>query len=384
MGIFFEGLEKNYFMRNGYTYLSIFFFLLIYFSACKDVTENNYREESSGPINVVSVFSEEDLYQDLIEGLEDSLILGKNFPGLYYPPEVMFGNRHFDADLIKRFKTTRLILDVQKGVPSIEFEKNKYSKPQAYVKVTGNSADEILSLLRENQKELLENYRWADREFMLDGFKSKARQDKSALDQLNVEMLIPRDFTVVEQQPNFVWFRQDKFNTIQNRDERDQGLVTDTSQDILNLILFKVPYAKKEITMQQAHFILDSITKLYTKGAKDPREVYVKTKGGNDSIKTLLSDFIQVESNPMLSDYYDFKKIESSTDQNVYETQGWWSMTLSHLGGPFTAKLIIDEQNKMLYVVDAVMFAPLNQGVSKKRDYITSMESLFTTFKIKQ
>src|SRR5690606_29499393 len=206
----------------------------------------------------------------------------------------------------------------------------------------------------------------------------------SPLDQMNVEMLIPRDYAIVEQRSDFIWFRKDHFNVIQNRDERDNGIVSDTSQDILNIILFKVPYAKEDISMHEAHFIMDSITKLYTKGAKEPKEVFLRTNGGNDSIKTLLSDYIQVETNPMLSDYYDFKRISDDSSQSVYVTRGWWSMTLSQLGGPFTAKLIIDKQNKMLYVADAIMFAPLNQGVSKKRDYISSMESLFTTFNIKK
>ena len=41
--------------------------------------------------------------------------------------------------------------------------------------------------------------------------------------------------------------------------------------------------------MEEAHFMLDSITRLYTKGSKEPQEVYVRTNNGNDSIKTLFS-----------------------------------------------------------------------------------------------
>ena len=203
------------------------------------------------------------------------------------------------------------------------------------------------------------------------------------LEKLNVDLIIPHDYQVVKDENNFVWFRKDVFNTIQNVDERDQGIVSDSSQDILNILVFKIPYDQPDITMEKAHYILDSITKVYTKGSREPRDVYVPTNRGQDSIKTSVSDHIQVEPNPMLSDYYDFRLLEENENQNVYGTQGWWSMTLSQLGGPFTAKFIIDKQNKQLYVADAVMFAPLNQGVSKKRDYILAMESLFTTFKIK-
>lgn len=383
LGILFDELDKNYFMQNRYAYFSIFLLFLISFQACKSEGESSYREDSSGPISLVSVFSSEEMYQQLESGLQDSLVFGKVFPGLYYPPEVMFATRHFKSDLLNRFKTTRLVLDVQEGEPSFEIEKNKFSRPQAYVTVSGNSAEEILSLLRENQKAVLDIYRWADHEFVLNGLKSKARPDNSMLEKLNVDLIIPHDYQVVKDENNFVWFRKDVFNTIQNVDERDQGIVSDSSQDILNILVFKIPYDEPDITMEKAHHILDSITKVYTKGSREPRDVYVPTNSGQDSIKTSVSDHIQVEPNPMLSDYYDFRLLEENENQNVYETQGWWSMTLSQLGGPFTAKFIIDKQNKQLYVADAVMFAPLNQGVSKKRDYILAMESLFTTFKIK-
>ena len=370
-------------MRKEYSYFFIFI-LICLFASCKNGTETPYYEDSSGPINLVSVFSSTETYNNIESGLRDSLVFGKIFPGLYYPPEIMFGTRHFDAELIKRFKTTRLILDVKSGNSSIDFEKNKFAKPQAYVKVTGNSPEEILHLLQQNQDSLINFYRWADREFMLADFRSKSKQDKKDLDALGVNMVIPNDYTLVENNADFVWYRKDNFNTIQNVDERDNGIVTDRSQDILNILLFKVPYAKDEITQDEAYNLFDSITKLYTKGGKNPKEVYVQTNGGQDSIKTLMTDHIQIEKNPMLSEFYDFQKVSSSAQQDIYETKGWWSMTLSQLGGPFTSKIILDKNKNVLYVADAIMFAPTNQGVSKKRDYITGMESLFTTFKTKE
>ena len=369
-------------MQKKYPYLLILMLILSQFIACNKKAETPYKEDATGPVNLISVFVDKEVYNNLLPVLQDSTLFGKIFPGLYYPPEVMFGTRQFDADLIKRFSNTRLILEIQNGEKSIEFEKNKFAKPQAYVKISGNSTQEIAEILRQNQDSLINFCRWADREFVLDGFRAKAKQERSHLDKIGVEMLIPKDFAVVESNNNFVWFRKDFFNTIQNKDERDGGIVTDRSQDILNILVFKVPFAKSELTQEDTYFVLDSITRLYTKGSKEPREVYVQT-ANNDSIKTLMSDHIQVEMNPMLSEFYDFIKINSTATQDVYEAQGWWSMTLSQLGGPFTAKLILNKQNKTLYVADAVMFAPTNQGRSKKRDYITSMESLFTTFKIK-
>ncbi|MDO5656101.1 MAG: DUF4837 family protein [Flavobacteriaceae bacterium] len=362
----------------------IFSSLIISILSCNGSVKSEYYEDATGPVNLVSVFADQEIYDNLLPVLQDSTVFGRIFPGLYYPPEVMFGIRQFDSDLLKRFKNTRLILDVVSGNNEIVFEKNKFAKPQAYVKVSGNSIAEISEILKQNQDSLINFYRWADREFVLSGNKSKARQETTQLDNLGVELLVPRDFSVVETNNDFVWFRKDNFNVIHNRHEADGGIVTDRSQDILNIMVFKVPFAKNEITREDAWFVLDSITRLYTKGSKPPQELYLKTNQGKDSIKTLMTDYIQIERNPALSEFYDFEKVQSTQYNEIYEAQGWWSMTLSQMGGPFTAKIIFDKQNKTMYVADAVLFAPLNQGVSKKRDYITQMESLFTTFKIKK
>ncbi|MGI9526886.1 MAG: DUF4837 family protein [Weeksellaceae bacterium] len=360
------------------TYLLSFLFII----SCGKEGENQYHAPSSGPVNLITVFSSEDTYQQIEGSLSDSLLFGKIFPGLYFPPEIMFATRHFNSEDFNRFNTTRLILDVKSGAPKITFKRDAFAKPQGYVEVTGNSSDEILNILRQNQDSLINFYRSVDREFLLDGYKSNARKEKDQLNELGVSMVIPKDFRVAEANKNFVWFRKDQFNTIQNKDDQN-GIVTHQSQDILNIMVFKVPYAKNEVSQEDFYLVQDSIMKVYTKGDKEPVERYEKTSQGKDSIKVLVADHIQTEMNPMLRNFYDFKKLEEDENTITYETQGYWSMTLTQMGGPFTAKLILDKKSKTLYVADGVMFAPLNQGQSKKRDYITSLESLFTTFKIK-
>lgn len=366
-----------------YTYLlTVLMVFSLFFSCEKSAEKERYYTDSSGPINLISVFSDKDTYALIEPGLSDSLVFGKIFPGLYYPPEIMFATRHFDAKLFKKFNTTRLILDVQQGEPSIVFEKNKFAKPQAYVKVSGNSSEEILSLLKANQDSLIGIYRWADRQFLLRGYLSDNNKDIAPLDSLGIEMVIPKELNMAKKEDNFVWYRKDYLNVVQNKDARDDGIVTQESQDIINILLFKIPYTKDTLTKDELYFVMDSVTSKYTRGGKEPVLKYIKTQ--NDSIEVLVYDHIQVELNPMLSDFYDFTLIHDKEDKAVYEAQGYWSMTLSQMGGPFTSKIILDKKNKMLYVADAVLFAPLNHGKSKKRDYITSMESIFTTFKIKE
>lgn len=360
--------------------------ILLVFSgifSCEKSSEKYYAE-SSGPINLVSVFATQDMYKAIEPGLSDSLMFGKIFPGLYFPPEIMFATRQFEPDMMKRFKTTRLILDVQEGENTITIEKNKFAKPQGYIKVTGNSAQDIVAQLQAHQDSILQLYRWADRQFLLKNYKSDNNKDTKAVENLGASILVPKNFKLVENNDNFVWYRKDINNTVENIDERDGGIVAQESQDIQNMLLFKIPFTKDTLTKQELYFVMDSMTKIYTKGGKEPQQRFVKINNGKDSIKTILEDHIQVEMNPMLSDFYDFEKVNETTNTVTYDAQGYWSMTLSQMGGPFTSKIILDKKNNMLYIVDAVLFAPLNNGKSKKRDYITAMESLFTTFKIKE
>lgn len=362
-------------MKNWIAVLALLFLVL----SCED-GKKTYRASSSGPLSLVSVFSTPEMYAELEEAMSDTLVFGKVFPGLYYPPEMMFATRNFEPKDFSGFRKTRLILDVKTGeTPEILFAKDSFARPQAYVMVKGKSADEIADLLRANQDSLLRFYRDADKAFLLDGFRDKAFENTAALDSLGVQMVVPNNYKLVEANPSFVWYRKDQFNTIQNKNESDQGIVTQQSHDILNILLYKVEYDKPAFTMNDVIQLRDSVLAVYTKGDKEPVELTLE-----DGSKKLVTDHIQTEKNPILMDMYDFELLTSEASENVYETQGYWSMTLTQMGGPYTMKIIWDKEKKELYVVDAVMFAPLNQGKSKKRDYLIAMESLFNTFKIKE
>lgn len=377
-------LSRNYLAMKKQTIFSFFLLSLslIFIIACgeKSETQQAYKKTSTGPLNQVSVFSTEDVYKSIEPALEDTLIFGKVFPGLYYPPEIMFATRFFDSKNFNRFKYTRLVLNIKSGEPHLLIEKDKYARPQAYVEVQGKNNAEIIQLLQKNQDSILNTYRWADRAFLLDGYADKTKSSTAELDSLGVSMLIPNDFKMVEANTHFVWYRKDKVNTITNRNANND-LVNKSSSDILNIMLFKVPYKKPSIDIKEAIKISDSIMGIYTEGGKEPQVEYI----GKDSLKVFVKDHVQVEKNPMLRDFYDFKQIKPNPSDGVeeYETQGYWSMTLTQMGGPYTMKLLLDKKNKTLYAAQAILFAPLNQGKSKKRDYLTSMEGLFTTFKIK-
>lgn len=364
-------------MRHMYR-LGLIISSVLFLLGCNEKKQSvePYRPDSSGPINVVSVFSTPEIYQELEAQLNDTLLFGRVFPGLYYPPEVIFATRPFDSRVFDNFNKTRLILKLNQGSPSIKIEKNTFSKPQGFVEVSANTPKEIIDLLYQNQDSIINLYRWADRNFLLSSFRDKKKHTPE-IKELGVDMLIPSDYKLVETQENFVWYRKDEVNTVHNRDANN-NLVNRSSNDILNILIYKIKYTKPELDLEDLIKIRDSVTSKYMHGQKEPQYQYF----GKDSTKLLISDYVQTEQNPILRDFYDFSKIKSHhKDEKVYESQGWWSMSLSQMGGPYTVKTILNTKKKTLYIADAILFAPLNQGKSKKRDYITQIEGLFTTFK---
>ncbi|QAR30190.1 DUF4837 family protein [Ornithobacterium rhinotracheale] len=377
------GILFNHNKNLGFTKFPFFLIIVLLFVSCGKKSESSepYRKPSSGPINLVSVFSSDELYKEIKPTLEDSLLFGRVFPGLYYPAEIMFGTRHFEENTLNRFNSTRLILNLKLGAPEFIAEKNKFAKPQGYVEVHGNDTREIADLLHKNQDSIINLYRWADREFLLESYASKAKASTPNLDAMGVSLLVPKDYQIARAEKNFVWYRKDQVNTITNRDARN-NLVNKSSFDIINILVYKVPFNKPNLNLQEFIQISDSITGLYTEGGKEPKFEYIKN--GNDSMRVEVKDHVTVEKNPAFMDSYDFTPLPSPAPNLLaYESQGWWSMTLSQMGGPYTSKILLDKKNHTLYVAQAILFAPLNQGKSKKRDYITAMEGLFTTFKLK-
>lgn len=356
------------------SFLPVLFWVL---SSCGSETGPSYLPESTGPLNQVTVFTSQDWYAQMEEGLRDTLLFGRVFPGLYYPPEIMFGTRQFEPAVFNRFNNTRLIVDVKQGEKSISIEQDKYARPQAYILVSGQSPQDIATQLQQNQDSILRIFRNTERRFVVMGEANKS-QDKSPLRNLGVDMLIPAGYQKTMEKENFLWYRRDFVNTIQNVHEADQGIVTHSSVDLINLFLYKVPFHKSEVQIEDAIAIRDSVLRTHTKGNRPPQEMFI----GPDSLRVMTEDHLQTEMEPMLRDFYDFRKVSASNNQSVYETQGYWSMTLTQMGGPYTMKIIQDHTTNNLYIADAVIFAPLNQGKSKKRDYLTLWEGLFTTFQL--
>ncbi|MRI62673.1 DUF4837 family protein [Ornithobacterium rhinotracheale] len=378
------GILFNHNKNLGFAKFPFFLIIILLFVSCGKKSESSepYRKPSSGPINLVSVFASDDLYKEIKPTLEDSLLFGRVFPGIYYPAEIMFGSRHFEENTLDRFNSTRLILNLKLGAPEFIAEKNKFAKPQGYVEVHGNNAQEIADLLHKNQDSIINLYRWADRAFLLESYISKAKASTPNLDAMGVSLLIPKDYQIASAEKNFVWYRKDQVNTITNRDAKN-NLVNKSSFDIINILVYKVPFNKPNLDLQEFIKISDSITGLYTEGGKEPKFEYIKN--GNDSMRVEVKDHVTVEKNPAFMDSYDFTPLPSPAPNVLaYESQGWWSMTLSQMGGPYTSKILLDQKNHTLYIAQAILFAPLNQGKSKKRDYLTTMEGLFTTFKLKQ
>lgn len=356
-------------------YVFTFFVFIIALSCKKNadgLSESSLSVTSTGPINTITVFSDEDFYAtELEEYLLDSTFFGKPFPGVYFPREISFNVRGFENNSFSSFRKTRNILRIVKSdSTSISFLKDKYAYPQTYIELKAKTRQDVLQLLDENKQKIFSYFKKSEIDFLLLSLKKKSLIQDSLLKTMGVEVLIPNDYKKLEQKNNFVRYKKTEKSTIYSQQQSTGRSTSFQSIDFVELMFYKVAFSEKELDKSKILFIIDSTRRVNLVG---------KTK----------NDFPRVD--PVIGTYItNFEKTNLPNEkEDTYLLDSYWSMSVSQLGGPMLSKIIHDKKEKTIYIADAFMFAPLNPDDSnknnnKKRDYLRNLEAIYSTFKLKK
>lgn len=253
-------------------------------------------------------------------------------------PEYSFG---------KMFKASRNVLMVGiDTVNSFNTEQNVYAKPQQIVKITGTSDEALVEMLELYKEKMISTFKNFDIENIQRGHKKQAYGTKSfeTLNNLGIEMTIPKIFKKVDDTGEFLWLRQHLSGGIAKGDGTS------------NILVYSVPMPKsKKGLVKTISNMRDTIGKKYIPGRKE-------------NMFMITEKLVKPRVFKMTLD-----------EKNCYATFGKWEVLNDFMAGPFLNYAIEDVENDRWVVVEAFTYAPSVD----KRDFMFEVEAVLKTIHIK-
>jgi len=156
------------------------------------------------------------------------------------------------------------------------------------------------------------------------------------LSKLNFQLKIPKNYGLVDDTGDFLWFRQN------------------ISKGSMNIIAYALPLTKNDSIINNIVAARDTIGKKYIPGPSDGS--YMITEAA----------------------YTPFTRQTELSGKPSYETRGKWEVKNDFMAGPFLNYTVVDKANNRLLVVEGFTYAPS----VKKRDFMFELEAILKTLKI--
>ena len=242
------------------------------------------------------------------------------------------------SEFTRIFKPHKNILWVSQGnSDSIERKDQKWAKNQLYVNVKGSSEAQLLQSLQENILEIRSWYLERNTKRRLSKLKINSEKEiqKQISNTYNVDLVIPKGYTIAEAEDSFIWLRRDhpKLNLISNI--------------WLHIEEYNSP---KQFSKQELIQLRDSIGMVHVEGVKP--QSFMTTE--------LIYD-------------PDYELVNEAPYTIV--TKGLWTMVNDFLGGPYTAKIMLDEENQRVIYIEGFLYCPND----RKRLHIQELETVISS-----
>jgi len=235
------------------------------------------------------------------------------------------------------FKTHKNILWVSQGnSTSIEIKDQKWAKNQLYVHVQGSSEPQLIKSLKKNILEIRSWYLERNTKRRLSKLKIHSEKEIQNLisDAYQVDLIIPKGYGVAVAEDSFVWLRRDhpKLNLISNI--------------WLHIEDYKSP---KQFSKQRLIQLRDSLGMVHVEGVK--------------SHSFMTTELIYEPDYELVTE-----------EPYTIATKGLWTMVNDFLGGSYTAKAILDEENQRVIYIEGFLYCP-NE---RKRSHIQELEAIIS------
>ena len=311
-------------------------FLLL--TSCNSKKGSKVLVGSSGRINDLTIVIKNSLWQssvgDSLREIIAAPILGlpqeeNQFSVIQVPPKT-FG---------KLFKYSRNILFI--GIDeknSYHLKKDIYASPQIAMTILGKDKESLIHQINAHKEDIISVYKKGDITF----FQRKAIKDYwkpddiKTLSKLNIQLRVPKNYAVVDDTGDFLWFRQD------------------IPKGSMNIIAYSLPLIAQDSIANNIVAARDTIGKKHIPG--------------------------QFEGTYMVTEaaYTPFTKQTKLSGKLSYETRGKWEVKGDFMAGPFLNYTIVDKANHRLLVIEGFTYAPS----VKKRDYMFELEAIIKTLKL--
>jgi len=229
---------------------------------------------------------------------------------------------------------SRNIIVVKKEAKSqFRIENNEYANPQVVVHISGETVQEILDTIQNNDSLIINRIKESEIRVLQKHIKQDSLADiKAVIEKFNVKLDIPIKYKMVLKGKKFLWFKKE------------------ITSGNLSLIFYQIPIKSIEDNnaIKRIKHIRDSIGRIYIHGAV-PRTRMI--------------------TEPAFSPYLSKTKI---FNKKAFETRGNWELLNDFMNGPFINYAILDKPNKRILVIEGFCYAPSKQ----KRDLMFELEAI--------
>jgi len=313
--------------------LFLFSFAIIFLISCNS-KEVKTASETYGKTNEVAVIIDDQLWNgevgDTMRNKFASPILG--LP----QEEPVFSLNQYPVKLLEGFMTnSRNIIVVKKEAKSqFRIENNEYTNPQVVVHISGETVQEILDTIQNNDSLIINKIKESEIKVLQKRIRQDSLLDTKAIsEKFNVKLDIPIKYKLVLKGKKFLWFKKE------------------ITSGNLSLIFYQLPLNSvkdNSNAVKRIKHIRDSIGRIYIHGAV-PRTRMV--------------------TEPAFSPYLSKTKI---FNRKAFETKGNWELLNDFMNGPFINYAIIDQPNNRILVIEGFCYAPSKQ----KRDLMFELEAI--------
>ncbi len=332
--------------------LSSFFLVLVLWSCdSQNPDEPHQYTDSTGPINMITIVSDTTVYNALYPIIRTQDMLGRELPGSLIP-QSLFGFRNFTPSEFDRRPTTRMILNIKKGDPRFENIPSNHARNQAYMEIYGNNLSEVVQVISDHKEEILEEFNRSNFTFLGEHLKNAHKEE---LSRLGVYMKIPNRYNLVQENPNYQWYRLDKIETISAKVEGGDSRVGTQTVENFNIQIERAKLEKDTLSKEEIKSIVNGY------GLN-------RLKGDNPG------EYLEIQK-----EYYFVEAPIQSDRYTIYEFDGMWEMKDAYYGGSFVGKIIIDKIQDEMYFALVSINAP---NPKNKRDNILHALSMIKTFKV--